>query len=74
MSQDLPFKDSFGIDNDSLNLARTKVVQDLDIHTRNGLDNKLKEVDLEDTVEETMFFYPLHGALNALAAAICEQE
>lgn len=74
LNQDLPFKDSFGIDNDSLNLAKTKVVQDLDIHTRNGLDNKLKEVDLEDTVEETMFFYPLHGALNALAAAICEQE
>lgn len=74
LNQVLPFKDSFGIDNDSLNLARTKVVQDLDIHTRNGLDNKLKEVDLEDTVEETMFFYPLHGALNALAAAICEQE
>lgn len=73
LNEELPFKDSFGIDNDSLNLAKIKFVQDLDIHTRNGLNNKLKEVDLEDTVEETMFFYPLHGALNALAAAICEQ-
>lgn len=74
LNDDFSFKDNFGIDSDSINLAKDICAKDLDIHTRNGLLNKRKEVDNADTVEETMFFYPLHGALNALAASICENK
>jgi len=74
LNDKISFKDNFGIDSNALNIAKSVCIRDLDTHTRNGLDRKLKEVDKEDFVEETLFFYPLHGMLNALSAAICEQE
>lgn len=74
LNDEFSFNGNFGVDSHALKIVKEKGLQDLEIHTRNGLDNKLKEVDKEDVVEETMFFYPLKGVLNALAASIYDQK
>ena len=35
---------------------------------------KLEEVSKNEKIEESFFFYPLHGVLNALTNAIYEQD
>lgn len=66
------FRDSFGIDQETINIAQDVCKRDIKTYTENKLLQKLSEVNKEDKVEETMFFYPLSGLLNALTDRICE--
>ena len=45
-----------------------------DYYTKNGIENKKKEVSDSDIIEETLFFYPLSGMLNALISAIYKKN
>jgi hypothetical protein len=49
-------------------------MRDLATFTKNGLDIKRQEVSDNDVIEETMFFYPLNGMLNALISAIYKKN
>ncbi len=67
-------RDNFGINHSTFDLAKEVCLKDLDVITRNGLDEKRKEVADQDVIEETMFFYPLVGVLNTLAGVIYEDQ
>lgn len=67
-------RDNFGINHNSIDLAKDVCLKDLETITRNGLNEKKKEVSNQDVIEETMFFYPLVGVLNALAGSIYENQ
>jgi hypothetical protein len=67
-------RDNFGINHNSIDLAKEVCLKDLETITRNGLNEKKKEVSDQDVIEETMFFYPLVGVLNALAGSIYENQ
>lgn len=70
LNKDFSFKNNFDSSETSLNIAKNECMRDLLTYTKNGLENKKKEVSDSDTIEETLFFYPLSGMLNALISAI----
>ena len=69
----LSFRDSFGIDQDIIETARQVCKRDIKTYAENRLHQKLDEVNIEDKIEETMFFYPLAGVLNNLTYEIYKQ-
>jgi hypothetical protein len=70
INNDFSFKNNFDSSDSSLYIAKEECVRDLLTYTKNGLENKKKEVSDSDVIEETLFFYPLNGMLNALISAI----
>lgn len=66
------FRQNFDVDAESLKVAKDICYKDLKTYTEKGLTCRLEEVDKEAPVEETLFFYPLIGMLNALADHICQ--
>jgi hypothetical protein len=64
----------FKINNDSYEIAKNVCFKDLKQYIKNGLKRKLKEVKETDIIEETLFFYSLHGMLSALSNAICDKN
>lgn len=68
------FKRKFGADETSLAVSREECMRDLLTYTKHGLENKKKEVSDSDVIEETLFFYPLSGMLNALISAIYKKN
>lgn len=74
LNKKFSFKNNFGLDSDSFNIAEKECFKDLETYTKNGLKQKMKEVTEDDVIEESLFFYPLNGMLNALSSAICESK
>ena len=70
LNQEFSYKNNFDASETSLEIARNECLRDLTTFTKNGLDIKRQEVSDNDVIEETMFFYPLNGMLNALISAI----
>jgi len=66
------FHDNFGIEQDTIDKAKEVCKRDIKTYTENRLLQKIAEVNAEDKMEETMFFYPLAGILNSLTDKICE--
>jgi len=58
----------------SIEIAKKVCFQKLDIYTENGCRLKKKEVDENECIEETLFFYPLVGMLKELSDAICDEN
>lgn len=74
LNKEFSFKNNFDSAEASLNVAREECTRDLLTYTKNGLENKKKEVSDCDIIEETLFFYPLSGMLNALISAIYKKN
>ena len=74
LNKEFSFKNNFDSAETSLNVAQEECMRDLLTYTKNGLENKKKEVSDNDTIEETLFFYPLSGMLNALISAIYKKN
>ena len=70
LNREFSYKNNFDSAEDSLEIAKSECLRDLVTFTKNGLDIKRQEVSDNDVIEETMFFYPLNGILNALISAI----
>ena len=72
----LPFFSNQGykLNNTSLEIAKKVCFQRLDIYAQNGWHQKSKEVNENESIEETMFFYPLVGMLKELSDAICNKN
>jgi hypothetical protein len=72
----LPFfsKQGYKLNNTSLEIAKTVCFQRLDIYAKNGWQQKKKEINASDSIEETLFFYPLVGMLKELSDAICNKN
>lgn len=70
-------KDYFGIENEALKIARNVCYKDLDTFMEKGIAQRLDgntDTEADSTIEETFFFYPLKGALQALSAEIYQQN
>lgn len=74
LNNDFSFKNNFDSAEPSINIAKEECMRDLLTYTKNGLENKKKEVSDNDVIEETLFFYPLSGMLNALISAIYKKN
>lgn len=74
LNNDFSFKNNFDSSESSLNIAKEECMRDLLTYTKNGLENKKKEVSDSDIIEETLFFYPLNGMMNALISAIYKKN
>jgi len=65
------FMKNFGISYDSLEIVENECFSDdLKTFASKGLNQKLQEVSIKQPIEETFFFYPLVGLLNALSNEI----
>lgn len=73
LNDDFSFRQYFGINADSINVAMDVCRRDIKTITDNGLSRKFEEVQKEDVIEESMFFYPLVGILNRLAGALYDK-
>ena len=74
LNDDFSFKNNFDSADSSLDVARKECMRDLATFTKNGLEKKKMEVSDNDVIEETLFFYPLNGMLNALISAIYKKN
>ncbi len=72
LNRDFSYKDNFGLETSSFNIAKKECRRDIGTYTKKGLGQKMEEPDFErtDGIEETMFFYPLIGILSALAEKV----
>jgi hypothetical protein len=70
LNKEFSFKNKFDSSEKSLAIAKEECIRDLVTYTKNGLEKKRKEISDNDIIEETLFFYPLNGMLNALISAI----
>jgi len=72
----LPFFSNQGykLNNTSVEIAKTVCFQRLDIYAKNGWQQKREEVNQSESIEETLFFYPLVGMLKELSDAICKEN
>ena len=74
LNQKYSYKNNFDSSEISLEIAKKECFRDLETFTKNGLKIKRQEVSDNDVIEETMFFYPLNGMLNALISAIYKKN
>jgi len=74
MNREFSYKNNFDSSEASLMIAKNECLRDLATYTKNGLEVKRQEVSDNDVIEETMFFYPINGMLNALISAIYKKN
>ena len=73
LNDEFPFSKKFGAEGNSLDVAKNISLKDIKKHLKDGLDKKheeLNQIDGNQPIEETLFFYPLVGILNTLAEEI----
>ena len=70
LNEQFDFDENFGVEKQSLLLARDICYKDIETYLRKGLADRREESDGDDRLEETLFFYPLKGALHELSNAI----
>lgn len=66
------YDDHFGVTANSLQIARSLMNEDLDTFLEKGIDVMMDDGDPKDRVEETLFFAPIKGVINAISKAIYE--
>lgn len=70
LSVELNFKDKFDVSNESIKVFNKIKSDDLMDYLMQGVDNLKSDTVEEDALGETLFFFPLIGKLNELAAEI----
>ena len=69
------FNDNFGVDSKSVKILKENCRRDLVTYLRNGIESKLKDIDdMEKCIDETLFFYPIIGVLNAIETEIAKSN
>lgn len=68
----LSFTNSFGIEQRAVDIAKQICRRDIKTYAENKFYQKINEVNKEDMVEESMFFYPLSGVISALSNELCD--
>ena len=74
--QGFSLNNEFGIENRYLKLAADCFNENLSVYVEKGVRLKLdsSDVNIDDAMEETLFFYPIIGVINDLSSRICENE
>ncbi|MGN0238029.1 MAG: cell division protein FtsA [Lepagella sp.] len=66
------FDQYFGVKNSALKVAQQSATKDLATFLDKGLSQRAEETELDDVIEETFFFYPIKGVLQAMSNDIFE--
>ena len=74
LNKSLNFKDEFGVSISSLRIFDEIKSDDLDNFVMAGLEVENQDSNEEESLSETLFFYPLIGKLNELATTINENK
>lgn len=61
------FDKNFGVKNSALKVAQQAATKDLATFLDKGLTQRGEETELDDVIEETFFFYPIKGVLQAMS-------
>lgn len=75
LTEDLNFKNQFGVPNSATNRFKELINEDLIEHLNNGLAyHKKLDPDYSDSnqINESMFFYAITGSIHVLMDAMCE--
>lgn len=67
------FDKNFGVERASIDIAREVVQRDLPIYLEKGIQQRVSESELNATIEETFFFYPIKGVIQAISAEIYDK-
>lgn len=70
MNSAFNFDNNFGVTPNSLQIARDTVRKDLDTFLEKGIDQRLTEAQPDSTIEETFFYYPIKGTIQAISTEI----
>lgn len=66
------FDQNFGVKTSALKVAQQSATKDLATFLDKGLSQRAEETELDDVIEETFFFYPIKGVLQAMSNDIFE--
>ncbi|MDD2475323.1 MAG: hypothetical protein PHI32_05370 [Dysgonamonadaceae bacterium] len=66
--------EGFNLNTESIDIAKQVCYKRLSIYMNIGWQQKKREIDENDIIEETFFFYPLVGMLKDLTDAICDKN
>lgn len=64
------YDDHFGVTANSLQIARSLMNEDLDTFLEKGINVRMDEGDSKGRVQETFFFAPIKGVINAISKNI----
>ncbi|MDE7414377.1 MAG: hypothetical protein K2N05_11420 [Muribaculaceae bacterium] len=70
MASAFNFDKNFGVSASSMKVAREMAAKDLNTYLEKGINQRLEEVEVEDNIEETFFFYPIKGVLQKMSNEI----
>ena len=70
MNSKFDFNRNFGVTRESIELAKTEAKKDLRTYLEKGLSQRSDEVNVNDKIEETFFFYPIKGVLQSISNEI----
>lgn len=70
MNREFNFDQNFGVSSFSLQKAREVAKKDLLTYLEKGITLRKEENESSDKIEETFFFYPIKGVLQAISAEI----
>lgn len=64
------FDKNFGVKTSSISIAQKTAKKDLLTFLEKGISQRREETEVNDMIEETFFYYPIKGVLNAISAEI----
>lgn len=70
MNKAFDFDRKFGVEKSSFRIAKEVAAKDLSTYLDKGLALRMEEAEDTDVIEETFFFYPIKGVLQAMSNAI----
>lgn len=70
MNKTFNFDKNFGVKMSSLLIAKETASKDLSTFLEKGIAQRREETEADDVIEETFFFYPIKGVLQAISSEI----
>ena len=64
------FDKNFGVKTSSIRIAQKTAKKDLLTFLEKGISQRREETEVNDMIEETFFYYPIKGVLNAISTEI----
>jgi hypothetical protein len=72
MNKSFNFDDNFGVKTAAVKVAQQAAFKDLATFLDRGIAQRREEVEADDKIEETLFYYPIKGALQAMSNEILD--
>ena len=72
MNNAFKFDSNFGVNSSALKKAQQSAQKDLRTFLDKGIMQRREETEADDMIEETLFFYPIKGALQTMSTEIYE--